>query len=115
MAHFSICKMCYSNGLETFVNQATVQIAMLEYMVSNIRDGQVTSPLQQGDSEASVSDDTATTKTSTSPVVLVGHSFGSFISNACVLTIANAAILTGIGGRCLTGSHQPTHRKHASH
>ncbi|KFY47811.1 hypothetical protein V496_10433 [Pseudogymnoascus sp. VKM F-4515 (FW-2607)] len=71
-----------SQKVSGYTNQANIQVAILAELASAIRLGRLT---------GSMGKPTA--------IVLVGHSFGSFISNALISaqpTVADAVILTGI-------------------
>ncbi|KFY94557.1 hypothetical protein V500_03154 [Pseudogymnoascus sp. VKM F-4518 (FW-2643)] len=71
-----------SQKVSGYTNQANIQVAILAELTSAIRLGKLTGSM--GKPKA---------------IVLVGHSFGSFISNALISaqpTIADAVILTGI-------------------
>ena len=66
-----------------YVNQASIQIAILEELVRSIKTGRYTGSLGKPNS-----------------IVLVGHSFGSFISQGLVVSHPEAVdglVLTGIG------------------
>ncbi|KAH8804377.1 Alpha/Beta hydrolase protein [Xylogone sp. PMI_703] len=72
-----------SSSLSGFVNQASIQVEILRQLADFIRHGKYTDHLGVPDH-----------------VVLLGHSFGSFISTALLAgapTSADAAILTGLG------------------
>lgn len=68
------------NSVSGYVNQVSIQVAILEKLIDQIRSGTF-SPKPKN-------------------VVLVGHSFGSVISNTLLVSnpgLVDGAILTGIG------------------
>ncbi|KAF2464114.1 alpha/beta-hydrolase [Lindgomyces ingoldianus] len=84
-----------SQILSGYTNQASNQIEILSKMVQEIRKGMYTSTVKA------------------SKIVLVGHSFGSFISDAMVAQypgLVEGVVLTGIGFAGLTDDAGPSSR-----